>query len=214
MEIVDWEKTQRDRQMGGRCQKIKGGWVWYCYEWYGWLRKKKKPKHRLKESTVAEYGSKVTEWIIQRLLVLYFFSGLSSCHKTLKDRKQIVGSIKQGMKRLKRDRLDILWLSGMCHRRWTQLKRIWRAGLTSCQENERERHKQKAKRERERERGRERDRKKHKQTEGLSSGEADRPHSDLHPLAFCTDTGPLAPSDLYRCPQAHYTLRAKSRHHD
>lgn len=48
-----------------------------------------------------------TKWIIQRLLVLYFFRGFSSCHKTVKDRKQIVGSIEWGM----RDWKEKGWIS-------------------------------------------------------------------------------------------------------
>ncbi len=65
-----------------------------------------------------------------------------------------------GNERLKRERLHILWLSGICHRRWTQLKLIWRAGLTSCQHNERERERERgtSRKQRERERKRERER--------------------------------------------------------
>jgi len=59
---------------------------------------------RLEKSTVAVAE---TEWIIQRLLVLYFFKGLSSCHKIVKDRKQIVGSIEWGM----RDWKEKGWIS-------------------------------------------------------------------------------------------------------
>lgn len=48
-----------------------------------------------------------TEWFIQRLLVLYCFRGLSSCHNTVKDRKQIVGSTEWGM----RDWKEKGWIS-------------------------------------------------------------------------------------------------------
>lgn len=48
-----------------------------------------------------------TQWVIQRLLVLYFFRGLSSCPTTVKDIKQIVGSIEWGM----RDWKEKGWIS-------------------------------------------------------------------------------------------------------
>ncbi len=174
--------------------------MWYCYTWYGWLRKKE-INTEWKNTTVAEYGSKVTKWIIQRLLALYFLRGLSSCHKTIKDRKQIVGRIESGTRDWK-ERDCISSGSLACaiadEHSWSLFEELgWHPANTT---REREAQAESKAREREREWGREQDGKKHKQTEGLSSGGADRLHSELHPLAFCTDTGPLAPPDLYRCP--------------
>lgn len=172
--------------------------MWYCYAWYGWLRKKE-INTEWKNTTVAEYGSKVTKWIIQRLLALYFLRGLSSCHKTIKDRKQIVGRIEWERESEKRETAYplALWHVPSPMNTAEAYLKSW-ADILPTQERERGTSRKQS--EREREWGREQDGKKHKQTEGLSSGGADRLHSDLHPLAFCTDTGPLAPPDLYRCP--------------